>query len=147
MVQIIAQQYQLDAGALERRRLPPPLAEAPPGPVRARVRRRATAREGPRELPLRALCSARPRDHDPRAVPAPAGALLSVSLCAREAACPERPHLLYQHRLLPHPPAVAARTAPAAPRARGGRGAQRSEEHTSELQSRLHLVFRLLLEK
>src|SRR2546422_1797087 len=30
--------------------------------------------------------------------------------------------------------------------ARGGRGA-RSEEHTSELQSRLHLVCRLLLEK
>src|SRR2546422_6385539 len=27
------------------------------------------------------------------------------------------------------------------------RGAQRSEEHTSELQSRLHLVCRLLLEK
>src|SRR2546422_1466480 len=28
-----------------------------------------------------------------------------------------------------------------------GRGRQRSEEHTSELQSRLHLVCRLLLEK
>src|SRR2546422_4213231 len=28
-----------------------------------------------------------------------------------------------------------------------GKGAQRSEEHTSELQSRLHLVCRLLLEK
>src|SRR2546429_4642402 len=28
-----------------------------------------------------------------------------------------------------------------------GRGLQRSEEHTSELQSRLHLVCRLLLEK
>src|SRR2546422_2006371 len=32
-------------------------------------------------------------------------------------------------------------------RRRGGRGAVRSEEHTSELQSRLHLVCRLLLEK
>src|SRR5437870_9845593 len=30
---------------------------------------------------------------------------------------------------------------------RGGRGALRSEEHTSELQSRGHLVCRLLLEK
>src|SRR2546422_5675401 len=30
---------------------------------------------------------------------------------------------------------------------RGARGARRSEEHTSELQSRLHLVCRLLLEK
>src|SRR2546422_4228501 len=29
----------------------------------------------------------------------------------------------------------------------GGRGKDRSEEHTSELQSRLHLVCRLLLEK
>src|SRR2546422_4351392 len=29
----------------------------------------------------------------------------------------------------------------------GGDGADRSEEHTSELQSRLHLVCRLLLEK
>src|SRR2546429_3475529 len=35
------------------------------------------------------------------------------------------------------PPAVAA----------GGSGDERSEEHTSELQSRLHLVCRLLLEK
>src|SRR2546422_6781518 len=30
---------------------------------------------------------------------------------------------------------------------RGGQGERRSEEHTSELQSRLHLVCRLLLEK
>src|SRR2546422_8435691 len=35
---------------------------------------------------------------------------------------------------------------PARPRCGGGL-AQRSEEHTSELQSRLHLVCRLLLEK
>src|SRR2546422_4054065 len=40
----------------------------------------------------------------------------------------------------------------AVPRAGGGEGAERaprrrSEEHTSELQSRLHLVCRLLLEK
>src|SRR2546422_2072754 len=32
-------------------------------------------------------------------------------------------------------------------RGRGGQQALRSEEHTSELQSRLHLVCRLLLEK
>src|SRR2546422_7867294 len=32
-------------------------------------------------------------------------------------------------------------------RLRGAQGARRSEEHTSELQSRLHLVCRLLLEK
>src|SRR2546422_7776080 len=39
--------------------------------------------------------------------------------------------------------------APARPRAwqRSGRARPRSEEHTSELQSRLHLVCRLLLEK
>src|SRR2546429_6492596 len=37
---------------------------------------------------------------------------------------------------------------PAAPRGRSSRStARRSEEHTSELQSRLHLVCRLLLEK
>src|SRR2546422_11197203 len=32
-------------------------------------------------------------------------------------------------------------------RGRGGHDVERSEEHTSELQSRLHLVCRLLLEK
>src|SRR2546429_5564606 len=37
--------------------------------------------------------------------------------------------------------------APAGPRPRHGRTSRRSEEHTSELQSRLHLVCRLLLEK
>src|SRR2546429_6691865 len=36
---------------------------------------------------------------------------------------------------------------PASRGARSGRGGHRSEEHTSELQSRLHLVCRLLLEK
>src|SRR2546429_1669494 len=43
-------------------------------------------------------------------------------------------------------PAAAARAAYADAGAGGGT-AQRSEEHTSELQSRLHLVCRLLLEK
>src|SRR3712207_7266713 len=39
------------------------------------------------------------------------------------------------------------RTAPAAPAAPARRPARRSEEHTSELQSRQYLVCRLLLEK
>src|SRR2546429_8727460 len=39
------------------------------------------------------------------------------------------------------------RSAAAAPASRSERSASRSEEHTSELQSRLHLVCRLLLEK
>src|SRR2546422_6634140 len=43
----------------------------------------------------------------------------------------------------PPPPARPGRYPPAAPEQTGGR----SEEHTSELQSRLHLVCRLLLEK
>src|SRR5438309_9693060 len=40
------------------------------------------------------------------------------------------------------PPAHGVRV-----RCAGGRGAPRSEEHTSELQSQFHLVCRLLLEK
>src|SRR2546422_1930834 len=44
----------------------------------------------------------------------------------------------------PTPPPRPPRSAPAAPRATR---LARSEEHTSELQSRLHLVCRLLLEK
>src|SRR2546429_5579873 len=45
--------------------------------------------------------------------------------------------------------AARCRITPAEPcvRERGWRRAPRSEEHTSELQSRLHLVCRLLLEK
>src|SRR5207253_8703879 len=48
-------------------------------------------------------------------------------------------------RALPHRPPAAARAA-AAPGA-AGPADRRSEEHTSELQSRGHLVCRLLLEK
>src|SRR3989449_2069663 len=55
----------------------------------------------------------------------------------------------------PSPPPDPAHAADRAHRARGGAAARpgsdrrgnRSEEHTSELQSRLHLVCRLLLEK
>src|SRR2546422_2135119 len=50
-----------------------------------------------------------------------------------------------ERRVGPPGRAARARGAPAAGVLRGG-GA-RSEEHTSELQSRLHLVCRLLLEK
>src|SRR5699024_12630597 len=52
-----------------------------------------------------------------------------------------------QRRPVVHARADPAR-GPAAPRGRaGGRGRRRSEEHTSELQSRFDLVCRLLLEK
>src|SRR2546429_1740173 len=44
-------------------------------------------------------------------------------------------------------PALAPSTLAAAPTSRSPRSLIRSEEHTSELQSRLHLVCRLLLEK
>src|SRR2546422_11668553 len=44
-------------------------------------------------------------------------------------------------------PAIERMAAPADLRERLGDEPQRSEEHTSELQSRLHLVCRLLLEK
>src|SRR2546429_7152767 len=51
-------------------------------------------------------------------------------------------------RKLPIPPAVARAIATmASPAAVTPPGEARSEEHTSELQSRLHLVCRLLLEK
>src|SRR2546429_7349954 len=46
----------------------------------------------------------------------------------------------------PNGPAIARSPDPAGPRLRLDRR-KRSEEHTSELQSRLHLVCRLLLEK
>src|SRR2546429_4125567 len=53
---------------------------------------------------------------------------------------------LFRSRPVVHAPALRPREpAPGAARPRGPAG--RSEEHTSELQSRLHLVCRLLLEK
>src|SRR6266498_5186812 len=48
---------------------------------------------------------------------------------------------------LPPPPRVTAFLRPARRRAVEGEEIDRSEEHTSELQSRPHLVCRLLLEK
>src|SRR2546422_5238357 len=47
----------------------------------------------------------------------------------------------------PHDLARRVPVEPLGARVRGARGRGRSEEHTSELQSRLHLVCRLLLEK
>src|SRR5687768_17679123 len=44
-------------------------------------------------------------------------------------------------------PPIPVSSGPTSPAPRSPRGKSRSEEHTSELQSRLHLVCRLLLEK
>src|SRR2546422_2045040 len=52
---------------------------------------------------------------------------------------------LFRSPSTPPPPPRASGAARSSPRDRDA--AQRSEEHTSELQSRLHLVCRLLLEK
>src|SRR3989442_12400099 len=50
--------------------------------------------------------------------------------------------------ILPQPSAVRARYQPScSTTARSGSGVTRSEDHTSELQSRPHIVCRLLLEK
>src|SRR5882762_11667490 len=58
-------------------------------------------------------------------------------------------YTLSLHDALPisiQPPSVVSR-APGAPGSQPGDGDSRSEEHTSELQSHLNLVCRLLLEK
>src|SRR5687768_17929954 len=63
---------------------------------------------------------------------------------------PPRSTLFPYTTLLPISPSGAARRTPGRRRRRSGSsrpGRSRSEEHTSELQSRLHLVCRLLLEK
>src|SRR5687768_18283460 len=54
----------------------------------------------------------------------------------------QRPNLAVAHA-----PPPTRDSAPPPGTSRCGRAAPRSEEHTSELQSRLHLVCRLLLEK
>src|SRR3712207_7825777 len=72
------------------------------------------------------------------------------------APCPGRPRTSSEPAALPaapaaHPPPPPARRRSGRARARapsaGGGRARRSEEHTSELQSRQYLVCRLLLEK
>src|SRR2546422_7419028 len=55
-------------------------------------------------------------------------------------------HLLHRRDHVRRVQGAALRT-PTALEAHGAGGLARSEEHTSELQSRLHLVCRLLLEK
>src|SRR2546429_4557724 len=55
--------------------------------------------------------------------------------------------LLWRHRAHTLEQRDARRQVAALRSERGSFGGQRSEEHTSELQSRLHLVCRLLLEK
>src|SRR5712675_2576330 len=54
---------------------------------------------------------------------------------------------LFRSRPCPWRRHAACRAARSAARPRSAFAARRSEEHTSELQSRLHLVCRLLLEK
>src|SRR5687768_17985390 len=69
--------------------------------------------------------------------------------------CPPRHHPRREERRARRPPALGPVAAGDAQADRlpfglsisGSNRAQRSEEHTSELQSRLHLVCRLLLEK
>src|SRR2546422_5148887 len=67
----------------------------------------------------------------------------SLSISRRIARHPRREHCARWRPAVPIDRASKARWVPKA----RTRGAVRSEEHTSELQSRLHLVCRLLLEK
>src|SRR5687768_18370547 len=104
----------------------------------------------------------RQRRHRSRA---PSPALLQLFDSAQRA--PQRRHMARDHGYWPQPPAHAARPSTVSlcrradgrhvlrverpdvvdDRKPGGVVQPRSEEHTSELQSRLHLVCRLLLEK
>src|SRR3712207_7008351 len=65
---------------------------------------------------------------------------------ARDLWCPREPALLLDRRGRTDGQRQAPRT-PGSDRAGVRRGRRRSEEHTSELQSRQYLVCRLLLEK
>src|SRR3712207_8932076 len=68
--------------------------------------------------------------------------------CARSGASAERARLLSPPAVEVGEGRVGQHTKPRPlPRRRAHRGAARSEEHTSELQSRQYLVCRLLLEK
>src|SRR3712207_8497130 len=84
--------------------------------------------------------------------PPPRSTLFPYTTLSRSQAGPavaDRPPAARARRRVPAEPAVrllGARS-PAEPDERRGRGAGRSEEHTSELQSRQYLVCRLLLEK
>src|SRR5437763_6497569 len=71
----------------------------------------------------------------------------SPGVCRRAGRPGRQPE--WQGRFLHRPDRAAPREllGQGAPRPRGGAGADRSEEHTSELQSPMYLVCRLLLEK
>src|SRR3989449_11557275 len=84
---------------------------------------------------VRARCREIPFEQRPRTLGVPFGQREE-----REVATPEWCPRVGDH-------GAQARDAPARTDERGSRGMLRSEEHTSELQSRLHLVCRLLLEK
>src|SRR2546429_4568572 len=71
----------------------------------------------------------------------PRSTLFPYTTLFRSETHPEHPGRARDHR--PSPPARTRAAAHSRGHALGGR----SEEHTSELQSRLHLVCRLLLEK
>src|SRR2546422_5517548 len=66
---------------------------------------------------------------------------------AADSRCPGPARAPRARKPSPPPPSPSRRRPAPAPAAGGGRTGGRSEEHTSELQSRLHLVCRLLLEK
>src|SRR3712207_8404263 len=69
---------------------------------------------------------------------------LPISDAGREEHAPRHPR---ERRSLPGRSAVGPRPAGGSLRSGSGTAAYRSEEHTSELQSRQYLVCRLLLEK
>src|SRR2546422_2886219 len=96
-----------------------------------RSRARPPARVRPRRAPPRRRRALRGPRGAPRATRAPFAAAALAGAPPRGSPAPSDPAA--RRRLL--------RPRPGPPRAR------RSEEHTSELQSRLHLVCRLLLEK
>src|SRR5256712_14202100 len=99
---------------MERRRLPADLAEGASRSVRARVRRRDPDREGARQLRVRPLPHGARTDLAWRLPPA-ARPALSVPVRARQDGGPRGADLLHQHRLPPHAPSLARRTAAAAP--------------------------------
>src|SRR5690349_24227864 len=83
----------------------------------------------------------------PRPTPFPYTTLFRSPPALPPRRAPRAPPALPARRAPRAPPALPARRAPAAPPARAAAGRLRSEEHTSELQSRRELVCRLLLEK
>src|SRR5687768_18204445 len=82
----------------------------------------------------------------PRSTLFPYTTLFRSSASSTSPAAPERIRPLTASYTVPSPPTAITSAAPSAT-ARSVSVATRSEEHTSELQSRLHLVCRLLLEK